>query len=185
MPRNAILPDYHPSYGAIERMAVSKAPNALRDVLIVGGLLNRCEELSMGDMNSLFQFCRMCTAHGISLSHALKVRVINNDYAEDFLETPTRAQALILGCLRHSGTPERTCFASAWQSPRAQEPGIWHKTVVQTGARYAANVFFAAENGAGELPTALLAKPPFEEIARVRVERSGNVMAFLARKNCC
>jgi hypothetical protein len=148
--------------------ATTDAP--VRSIAIVGGVIEN-GTLGHADTYHLAKIFQICAENAIPIAapEDLELGVVNLIYGDDFLKDPPRADMIIFSnifyepsCVDTSDTGMYGGFTS--QSPDAGSPGAWHDALVKSGAKMAFNVYHG--RGDDELPTRLLAKPPFDRIEK-------------------
>jgi hypothetical protein len=144
----------------------------VRSITMVGALFDDSltGDLSIVDEYYLLKVFEICSRKSIPIAADVKIALTNLDYGSqhDFLKDPKPADMLILsylfynpiGIALHQGKASFT--SGTRQSPYAADSGRWHKSVLQTGARYVFNIVSAEREN--ELPTSFLDRAPYRRI---------------------
>lgn len=145
-----------PEKGLISPFAGAAAP--VRKIGIVGGLLDSDGDLSDNDLNVLLRCLDICSEKGIEIDPDVDVvtQDLINDH--DFLEQPAPVDMVLFSSIPHNPNGIGGLTVTR-QSPHALEPGIWHESLLKSGARYAFNIY---NSGPMNLPNNLLEGPVFK-----------------------
>jgi hypothetical protein len=112
----------------------------ISDFLMVGGVIEEDGMLSIRDSALLGAAAMGLTISGATVAPNFTASVVNLDPeqgGEDFLSPKFKAKAdAVLMCLLYNREPGCLNTEAVYaNSPRHNEPGIWHDKVIETGAR--------------------------------------------------
>jgi hypothetical protein len=130
----------HYSTRGSQRPANGNVSAPIRDILMVGGVIEEDGMLSYRDIRLLGSAAAGLILSGAAIDPNFNASVVNLDPeqgGEDFLSLKFKAKAdAVLMCLLYNREPGcRNTEAVYANSPRHNEPGIWHDKVIETGAR--------------------------------------------------
>lgn len=133
--------------------------NAVKSIAMVGGLLQSNSHLLPTDEIYLQRIFDACANKNIPISRDVNLGVVNLVYDNDFLTTPPKVDMVVLSNIFYAPG----FYASSpltRQSRHAGDSARWHEALVETGARFAFNIYFRDEN-CGPLPNSVMECSPF------------------------